>query len=241
MHSSRTPTRRARTAAQWGGVVAAGMLTVSGCGLLRSENTAETTAPPPPPPAPPTTSAPAPLPPRPFEMNMAGVDPCDLLTEQQRGQLGFDREPLADAEAGFGDAPTCSFRNTTAKVGARLSLITTESMDVWTDDTAQVQATPVVLGGFPALVIKTPDLDMACNVAVDVAAGQHLDVLYRDDGGQPAPPLDALCAGAQRVAENAVASLADPAPPTSEETSTSESSSGEATTSQAPTTPRPTD
>lgn len=110
-------------------------------------------------------------------------------------------------DEGLGEAATCSYRNTTAKIGARISLITTESIGVWTDDTAQVEATPVVTGGFPALIIKTPGLNLSCNVAVDVAGGQHLDVLYRDDGAQPAPPLDQLCAGAERVAEEALAGL----------------------------------
>ncbi|MEU6131725.1 DUF3558 domain-containing protein [Saccharopolyspora sp. NPDC047091] len=231
MQSSRTASaRNGRTSAmRLGGMCAAALLTLSGCGFLRSEPAAETPAPPPP--APPTTSTPPPPPPRPYELSMSDVEPCGLLTAAQRGQLGFDRDPLADTEGGFGDAPTCSFRNTTAKVGARLSLITTESMSVWTDDTAQVQATPVVVHGFPALVIKTPDLDLSCNVAVDVAEGQHLDVLYRDDGGQPAPPLDALCEGAQLVAENAVASLADPAPETSESATTSADPTAEESTS----------
>ncbi|WP_421671832.1 DUF3558 family protein [Saccharopolyspora spinosa] len=94
---------------------------------------------------------------------------------------------------------------------------------MWTDDTAQVEASPVVIGDFPALVIKTPGLDLSCNVAVDVAEGQHLDVLYRDDGGQPPPPVNQLCAGAQRVAEDALASLAAPEP-----------------SSTKPSTPRPT-
>jgi hypothetical protein len=143
-------------------------------------------------------------------MPMNRADPCKVLTTAQRAQLGFDRDPLPDSEGGFGDAPTCSFRNTKAKVGARLSLITSEGMNVWTDDTAQVEATPVVIGGFPALIIKTPDLDLSCNVAVDVAQGQHLDVLYRDDGAQPPAPLNQLCAGAQRVAEDSVRSLAHP-------------------------------
>ncbi|MCX2733598.1 DUF3558 domain-containing protein [Saccharopolyspora sp. NFXS83] len=231
------------SAGRLGGVCAAGLLALSGCGILRSEPAAETPAPAPPPPPTPTSSTPPPPPPRPFELTMTDVDPCELLTEDQRGQLGFNRDPLADTEGGFGDAPTCSFRNTTAKVGARLSLITTESMSVWTDDTAQVQATPVVIHGFPALVIKTPDLDLSCNVAVDVAEGEHLDVLYRDDGGQPAPPLDALCAGAQRVAEDAVTSLADPAPETSD-TSTSSEDAADPSTSESSeplVTPRPTD
>ncbi|MEV0702087.1 DUF3558 domain-containing protein [Saccharopolyspora sp. NPDC050389] len=209
MHSSRI-TGAWRLSA----LLAAGALTLAGCGLWQSEPTSDTRAPLPPPM--PTTSAPPPLPPRPFELALDGVDPCELLTADQRNQLGFDREPLPGSEAGFGDAATCSYRNTTAKVGARLALITTESMGVWTDDTAQVESSPVVIGGFPALVIKTPGLDLSCNVAVDVAELQHLDVLYRDDGGQPPSPVDQLCAGAQRVAEDALASLAAPetsAPP----------------------------
>ncbi|GAB3295984.1 hypothetical protein GCM10027563_37790 [Parasphingorhabdus pacifica] len=194
---------------------AAGLL-LAGCGLGQSENTADAGKPSaPPPPPPPTTSEPPPLPARPFEVPLDDTDPCELLTEDQRGQLGFDRDPLPGAEAGFGDAATCSFRNTSGKVGARLALITTEGMGVWTDDTAQVDATPLVIHGFPALVIKTPELDLACNVAVDTAEGQHVDVLYRDDGGRPAPPLDQLCAGARRVAEDAVETLINPQPETS--------------------------
>ncbi|GAA0526533.1 hypothetical protein GCM10011581_13090 [Saccharopolyspora subtropica] len=181
--------------------------TLTGCGLWYSERAVGTAPPSPPPPPPPTTSAPPP--PRPFELGLDGVDPCRLLTDDQRNQLGFDRDPIPDSEAGFGNAATCSYRNTTGKVGARLALITTEGMGVWTDDTAQVEATPVVIGGFPALVIKTPGLDLSCNVAVDVAEGQHLDVLYRDDGGRPPPPVDQLCAGAQRVAEDAISTLAE--------------------------------
>lgn len=224
MHSSRI-TGAGRLSA----LLAVGTLTLTGCGLWQAERTSDTAAPLPPPP--PTTSAPPPLPPRPFELALDGVDPCQLLTADQRHQLGFDRAPLAGSEVGFGDAATCSYRNTTAKVGARLALITTESMGVWTDDTAQVEASPVVIGGFPALVIKTPGLDLSCNVAVDVAEGQHLDVLYRDDGGQPPPPVDQLCAGAQRVAEDALSSLATP------ETSSTKPSAPRTTKPQQQTTP----
>ncbi len=208
------------------GVLAAGMLALTGCGLLESENAADTTPPPVSPPPPPVTSStPPPPPPRPFDVPLNTTNPCELLTTDQRSQLGFDREPLPDSESGFGDAATCSFRNTTAKVGARLSLITSEGMTVWTDDTAQVEATPVMVGPFPGLVIKTPELDLSCNVAVDVAEGQHIDVLFRDDGGQPSPPLDALCSGAQRVAESAVTSLTSPESETSS-TDPSESPTG---------------
>ncbi|RRO12774.1 DUF3558 domain-containing protein [Saccharopolyspora rhizosphaerae] len=209
MHSSCSPGVR-----RLGAVLGLGALALTGCGLWQSAPTADTAPPPPPPPAP-TTSAPTSPPPRPFDIGLDGVDPCTLLTPDQRYQLGFDREPLPDSDAGFGNAATCSYRNTTAKVGARLALITTEGMRVWTDDTAQVEATPIVVHGFPALVIKTPGLDLSCNVAVDVSEGQHLDVLYRDDGGQPPPPVEQLCQGAQRVAEESVRTLAAPPASTS--------------------------
>ncbi|MBE9376402.1 DUF3558 domain-containing protein [Saccharopolyspora sp. HNM0983] len=196
MASSRTGVARLTAAV----AAAAGLV---GCGAPQSADSSATGTPATPPP----TSSAQPPPPRPAELSLHDVDPCSLLDDGQRAQLGFDRRPIADSDAGFGDAATCSHRNTTAKIGTRLALITTESIGVWTGDTAQVEAEPQVIGGFPSLVIKTPGLDLSCNVAVDVAEGQHLDVLYRDDGGRPAPPLDQLCAGAQRVAEEAVAGL----------------------------------
>ncbi|MFC7341439.1 DUF3558 domain-containing protein [Saccharopolyspora griseoalba] len=211
MHSSRPPGTWRLSA-----LLGLGALTLTGCGVWQSAPAADTAPPPPPPEPPPASSTADPLPTRPFELSLQDTDPCELLSEEQRSQLGFDREPIPDSEAGFGNAATCSYRNTTAKVGARLALITTEGMSVWTDDTAQVDATPISVDGFPGLVIKTPGLDLTCNVAVDTAEGQHLDVLYRDDGGQPPPPVDELCEGAERVAEEAVRTLKTPptsAPP----------------------------
>ena len=141
-------------------------------------------------------------------MPLNHLEPCHILDAGQRARLGFDRGPQPAPDEGSGDSQTCSFRNTHAKVGARLALITTVGMTVWTNDTAQVAATPVVIAGFPALVVKTPALNLACTVEVDVADGQHLDILYRDDGARPPAPLDQLCAGAQRVAHASVAALA---------------------------------
>lgn len=191
------------------------MLLLSGCGSLRTENTIDTVNPTEPPTHAPTSASPprtSSLPQRPVDLPLDGIDPCEVLTAQQRARLGFDREPLSATEPSFSDAATCNFRNSTAKVGARLSLVTTESMDVWTSDATQVRATPTVIAGFPALVVRTPELNLACNVAVDVADDQHVDVLYRNDGANPPPPLRRLCAGAQRVAKAALISLKEPEP-----------------------------
>jgi hypothetical protein len=193
--------------ARCGVTLAAGILSLVGCGPLRPP-TAVNAHTPIPASALPTSSTPPPLPPRPFSMPLNHIDPCRILGAAQRAELGFDRGPLPDPDEGSSDnSEACSFRNTHAKVGARLALVTSAGMAVWTNDPAQVAATPVVIAGFPALVLKTPTLNLACTVEVDVADGQHLDLLYRDDGAQPPAPLDQLCAGAQRVAHASVAAL----------------------------------
>ncbi|MHA6802403.1 DUF3558 domain-containing protein [Salinifilum ghardaiensis] len=200
------PRARTRTSRRFtGGALAACTAVLSGCALSSPDERSAHTAPPPPPPPP--TSSSAPPPERPADVPLNGVDPCALLTDDQREQLGFDRAPVANVDAGFSDAPACSHRNTTARVGARIALVATEDMSLWTDDTAQVEATRTTVQDFPALVIKTPGLNLSCNVAVSTAQGQHIDVLYRDDGGHPPPPLEQLCSGAHHVAEEAVATL----------------------------------
>ena len=80
-------------------------------------------------------------------------------------------------------------------------------VDVWLSDEAQVQTQPVTVAGYPALVVRTPGLDDACNVEVDTGQDQFLDVLFRDGGNNPPLPQATLCQGAQRVAEAAVTSL----------------------------------
>jgi hypothetical protein len=188
-----------------GATLAAGMVALPGCGFVPPNTKVNISVPTA---AAPTSSTSPQLPRRPFEMPLNNTDPCGILGTEQRARLGFDLGPLPNSDTAFGDVSTCSFRDTRAKVGARLGLITSEGMTVWTGDTAQVAATPILIAGFPALVIRTPQLNLACDVEVDVADGQHLDVLYRDDGAQPPAPLDQLCAGARRVAELSVATLA---------------------------------
>lgn len=154
----------------------------------------------------PTTTAPV-LPPRPGNLPLDRVDPCTILTRAQRAELSLDSPPSAYVDPEFAKAPACSIRGRQSGTVARLALVTTMGVDVWLSDTAQVDARPVTSAGYPALVVRTPGLTDACNVEVDVAQNEFLDVLFRD-GGYAAPiPQDTLCLGAQRVAEAAVTSL----------------------------------
>jgi hypothetical protein len=147
------------------------------------------------------------LPARPRDVRLDGVDPCRVLSPGQRDQLSLDTAPSRYLDSAFGNAQACTMRGSGSGNVARLALVTTEDVRVWLDDNAQVAASPLTVAAFPALEVRTPGVDTACNVDVGVADGQFLDVLFRDGGNARPLPQDTLCAAAQRVAEAAMTSL----------------------------------
>lgn len=156
---------------------------------------------------PPTTSVTPTLRPRPGDLPLGGVDPCAILTSTQRANLSLDTTPVPYTDTTFDQAKACTIRGDASGTVARLALVLGMSVQVWLSDEAQVQAQPVSVGGWPALVVRTPGLDDDCDVEVDTGQDQFLDVGFRDGGNTPPIPQDTLCAGAQRVAEAAVVSL----------------------------------
>ena len=164
------------------------------------------TTPPPPPPAP-TTTTPFDFPQRPRAVPLDGVDPCAVLTEEQRMSLSLDNPPSPYVDPSFGNAKACTIRSTTSGNVARIALVLVSGADVWLSENAQVDYTAGTIEGFTAITVRTPDVHDVCNVEIDVADGQFLDVMFRDGGNSTAVQQDHLCLGAQRVAEAAMASL----------------------------------
>lgn len=157
---------------------------------------------------PPTTSVSRVVfPPRPRAVPLDKVDPCAVLTADQRTALSLDNPPSAYTEPSFGGAKACTIRSTTSGNVARLALVLVSGADVWLSDNAQVEYSLSSIEGFPAITVRTPDVQDVCNVEIDVAEGQFLDVMFRDGGNSTAAQQDHLCLGAQRVAEAAMASL----------------------------------
>jgi len=153
-----------------------------------------------------TTTTSLTLPPRPREIPLDKVNPCAILTKNQRAALSLDTtpSPYTDTEL---KAKACTIRGTYSGQVARLALVTDEGAELWISDEAQNKAKVIAIVGFPALEVRTPGLDTLCNVEVDVAQGEFLDVMFRDGGGAAPIPQDDLCLGAQRVAEAAMTSL----------------------------------
>lgn len=192
-------------------LAAAGVLLLGGCGVLAeptsSGSTGQRGRP-----AADSLSLPPPTPtatrrPRPRAIPLDRVAPCQLLTAAQRRQLGYDRPPKPSTDTHFGDAKACAFGNSAEAVDGQLALITSSSIEVWTDQTAQVDTAQIQVAGFPALLVKTPGIEDACNVEVDTTDGQFLDVLADDGGHRTPPPQQVFCQRARTLAEAAMTSL----------------------------------
>jgi hypothetical protein len=159
------------------------------------------------------------LPPRPRELDLAGVDPCaDLLTNQQLRELNYDlgyaRPPLPGHSLVHG-GPDCTFSSNggsggvNRKISTQVSIATTEGALMWvTDPAREPDARPAVVGiqGFHALVLPHPDLPDNCMIVVDTAEGQYLEVssTSADGSGKSAEPY---CEEGKLVADLAIRTI----------------------------------
>ncbi|HWI01473.1 MAG TPA: DUF3558 domain-containing protein [Propionibacteriaceae bacterium] len=151
------------------------------------------------------------LPPRPREVRLDGVDPCSLLTAEQRARLGFDSEPRAskpNVELFRGEVPTCTIRGPYPDVALLISgTVTTVGVERWFERDIAADLRPTTVAGFPSIVAAPTRFTDYCNVEVDVAVGQLLDVQY--GGGHPHAPIEQqeLCRRARAAAELMMISL----------------------------------
>ena len=153
------------------------------------------------------TTTPITLPARPREVKLDRADPCKLLTSAQRKELGMDRPPLPGRNPSMGEAKVCDFRDSTRALSVRIGLVLVQGVEVWLDETAQADVTQTQIAGFPAVVVRTAAQTAFCNVDVDVAAGQFLDVQFGNSGSSHPPSLEQMCSRAQEVAQAAMRTL----------------------------------
>ncbi len=148
------------------------------------------------------------LPPRPREIRLDGVDPCSLLTAEQRAALDLTSEPhfsTSRVELFNGDVPTCTVHSSgPSSVVVGIGLVTTVGMERWSDPGLQAHVRIADVAGFPALVTIPTNSDSYCGVEVDVAHGQLLDVQALNGDDISAEAQTALC---DRAAQSATAAM----------------------------------
>lgn len=153
------------------------------------------------------------LPPRPRDVRIDGVEPCSLLTEQQRLELGLDGKPAASTRPSVlfkGDETVCIVRGYSPRaVSVGVGVVTTSGIELLMDGQIDADVRAVKVREFPAIVVTPTKFSDFCSVMVDVAPGQILDVQYADGGREPPISQQQLCQGAEQVAGAAMTNLVD--------------------------------
>ncbi len=129
------------------------------------------------------SSAPA-LPPQPQVVDLVGVDPCSLLTDQQQQELGTDVPPTLSEPDRYGN-PRCNFDKVYSlpAYGYQVALVTQEDVSVYLTGNRPVSAEVVSAAGFPAVAYRLSGDERACFVGVSTKQGQYLDVQYSESTG----------------------------------------------------------
>lgn len=140
---------------------------------------------------------------RPKTIDLRDVDPCSLLTEQQRARIGLDRPPLKGTNS-VHSSPACDISREDRQYFVGITAVTTSGIEWYTGGEFLGDTQNLQVGGFPAVVGTSTRDPNVCFVAVDVSDGQMLDVQAGSAGetGQAQ-----LCQAAQQVAGAAVETL----------------------------------
>ena len=154
------------------------------------------------------------LPPRPKEVRLDGVDPCSLLTAEQRASLGLTSTPYESksrVELVDGDVPTCTVRGSGPfSIILGIGTVTTAGIERWQDPVLQAEIRPIRVADFPAVVAVPTNSQSYCGVEVDVAPGQLIDVQVLDGGYSTPIPQSTLCDRAEQSAGAIMQTLLTP-------------------------------
>jgi hypothetical protein len=163
---------------------------------------------PPRPSEPATTKAAAALPARPRELPVADLDPCTLLTVEQRARLGVGEGRPAELGSGL-RGPVCQWvRFPEEPQDAYLMTSDLRQGAEYALDSAAGARTVGVLG-YPAVETQVGSAppEAHCLLLVDIAEGQNLWVQYDYDGSTVPMTKQLACDKAKVAAELAVQTL----------------------------------
>ena len=151
------------------------------------------------------------LPPRPRDIHIDGIEPCTLLTEHQREKLGLEDLTYSSTKPSRlfrGDLPMCSLIGSSPRaVSVSLSIATTAGIELFSRGELEADLRGSTVTGFPAIIAVPRQFSNFCDVLIDVAPGQLLDVQYSDGGRLPPVPQDQLCSGGEDTAAAAMETL----------------------------------
>lgn len=153
-------------------------------------------------------SAAPPLPPRPREIDLTGVDTCTLLTPEQQRQLGTDTPPDPSVETDRYGNTYCDYGKnlSSPRFGYTLKAVTQEDATVYLTGARDAVARVVSAAGFPTVQAHPPRDDRGCFAFVSTKDGQYLNVQYGESTGSN-DTTEVACEKARFAAELAMQTL----------------------------------
>jgi hypothetical protein len=162
-----------------------------------------------------TSAGPTPtvaIPPRPKELRLDGVNPCDLFTPAQLTQIKVDlKRPRESGSEHFKGMKECAITSRAAPFDTYSALAATnEGIGPWLSGKRNVEAKLSSVAGYAAATFwfigaKGHETD-GCSTSVDVADGQQLEI-DADNDGKHTYTLEELCQRAEKAAGFAVQTL----------------------------------
>jgi hypothetical protein len=142
---------------------------------------------------------------RPAEVSVdVAGGPCDLLTEDQRDELGLTGKQTVKLSPSW-STDSCQILGADAGVSGTVTPVSTSGIETFFEGRfASMEYRPTEVRDFPALFYRFGSAPRACYLAVDIADGQLVDVAY---GGGTAAPQDELCDTTHKIADAAVTTL----------------------------------
>lgn len=146
---------------------------------------------------------------RPREIDMAGVDVCELVASLPLATFGLDedRPPTGGDSTFFPGSKDCFANGVEANLGLMLTAVVDQGAKEYAESSG-AESSETEVRGFPLYVVKSPNPD-SCFGLLDVADGQMLYINYglSTPGTEPVTPQDTLCARVPRIADAALAEL----------------------------------
>lgn len=145
---------------------------------------------------------------RPSEVTVDDVWPCDLLTDDQRGEFGLTGKQTSDLSTTWA-TDTCKIEHADNAHVVSLTAVTVEGIaDFYRGRFTNMEYKPTEVRGFPALFYRFENAEHACYLAVDIADDQLIDAAFGANGPDSTDKSqDELCDTAHKITEAAVDTL----------------------------------
>ena len=146
---------------------------------------------------------------RPRDIDMAGVDVCELVAALPLATFGLDqnRPPTGGNSTFFPGSKDCFANGIEANLGLTLTAVVDQGAKEYAEG-AGAETSETDVEGFPLYVVTPPNPD-SCFGLLDVADEQMLYINYglSAPGTEPVTPQDTLCTRVPQIARAALAKL----------------------------------